>query len=121
MSYEEKVAQLQGWVTATAMQNQAVQATAMSQFNVLYGPAAQAAIEADAATNPAAPIQVREYVDETMKFLLGNLEEVDNSDGSSNPANDAFPGSVRFDMESFAPSIPMVQCSCRTNAATRYG
>ena len=111
MSYEEKVAQLQGWVTATAMQNQAVQATAMSVFNENYGSAAQAAIEADAATNPAAPIQVREYVDETMKFLLGNLEEVDNSDGSSNSASDAFPGSVRFDMESFAPSIPMVQAA----------
>ena len=52
------------------MQNQAVQATAMSVFNENYGSAAQAAIEADAATNPAAPIQVREYVDETMKFLL---------------------------------------------------
>ena len=105
---EQRLATLQEWVTATAMKNQAVQATAMSQFNELYGPAAQAAIESDAATNPSVPIQIREYVDDTMQFLVGNLEEVDNSDGTSNSANDAFPGSVRFNMEDFAPSIPMV-------------
>ncbi len=72
MSYEEKVQQLQTWVTATAMQNQAVQATSMNVFNQNYGPAAQAAMQDDAKNDPGdgsyVPIQMREYVDETMKF-----------------------------------------------------
>ncbi len=86
MSYEEKVQQLQTWVTATAMQNQAVQATSMNVFNQNYGPAAQAAMQDDAKNDPGdgsyVPIQMREYVDETMKFLIGNLQETKTTSGS---------------------------------------
>ena len=86
MSYEEKVQQLQTWVTAIAMQNQAVQATSMNVFNQNYGPAAQAAMQDDAKNDPGdgsyVPIQMREYVDETMKFLIGNLQETTTTSGS---------------------------------------
>jgi hypothetical protein len=92
LSYEEKVQQLQTWVTSTANQNQAVQATALQVFNQNYGPAAQAAMQEDAKADPGdgsfVPIQMREYVDETMKFLIGNLQETKSSSGSGSGAGD---------------------------------
>lgn len=112
MSYEEKVQQLQTWVTATAMQNQAVQATSMNVFNQNYGPAAQAAMQDDAKNDPGdgsyVPIQMREYVDETMKFLIGNLQDTQNEDGTNTNLNEAFPGSQAFNVQSFAAMQPQM-------------
>ena len=104
MSYEEKVQELQTWVTATAMQNQAVQATAMNVFNQNYGPAAQAAIQNDAKNDQGdgsyIPIQMREYVDETMKFLIGNLQETSSGSGSGK-GNKPLSSFVSFNVQDF--------------------
>lgn len=104
MSYEEKVQELQTWVTATAMQNQAVQATAMNVFNQNYGPAAQAAIQNDAKNDQGdgsyIPIQMREYVDETMKFLIGNLQETSSESGSGK-GNKPLSSFVSFNVQDF--------------------
>ncbi len=83
-SYDQKVQQLSKWVTATAIQNPSVQATALNVFNENYGNAAQAAIQEDAASlqEGAAPIHVREYVDETMRFLVGNLQAKSDESGA---------------------------------------
>ena len=87
------------------MQNPSVQATALNVFNENYGNAAQAAIE-DAASlqEGAAPIHVREYVDETMRFLVGNLQAKSDESGTKikpmpsfstfNPSNYAFYGEM---------------------------
>lgn len=106
MTYDEKVQQLQAWVTSTAMQNQAVQATSLNVFNENYGPAAQAAIENDAKNDPGdgsyVPVQLREYVDETMKFLIGNLQESSSGSGGGaklKPLNSF----ATFDINTFIP------------------
>jgi len=99
------------WVTTSAMSNPSAVATSQSVFDQNYGPAAAAAIQEDAKLDPGdgsyVPIQMREYVEETMKFLRGNLVETKNSDGSSNGSgrSDAFPGSVYFDYSLFQPSF----------------
>ena len=104
MSYEQKVQELQTWVTATAMQNQSVQATAMNVFNQNYGPAAQAAIQNDAKSDQGdgsyIPIQMREYVDETMKFLIGNLQETSSESGSGK-GNKPLSSFVSFNVQDF--------------------
>lgn len=104
MSYEEKVAELQSWVTATAMQNPTVQATANNVFNSNYGTAAAAAIAKDAQSDPGdgsyVPIQMREYVDETMKFLLGNLQDTSSGSGSGS-GNKPLAGVVTFNAQQF--------------------
>ena len=107
LTLEQKEQELVKWVTATATQNQSVVATANNVFNQNYGPAAPAAIADDAKNDPGdgsfVPIQIREYVEETMKFLRGNLVETKNDDGSSGHAgkDSAFPGSVMFDVNPF--------------------
>lgn len=100
------------WVTTDAMSNPSAIATSQSVFDQNYGGAAAAAAQEDAKLDPGdgsyVPIQMREYVEETMKFLRGNLVEVKNSDGSSNGSGraGAFPGSVYFDANAFAPIMP---------------
>lgn len=110
MSLEEKQAELMSWVTATAAENPSVVATANTIFEQNYGPAAAAAIAKDAENDPGdgsyTPIQLREYVDETMKFLVGNLVETESSDGSTTSVNDAFPGSQAFDPQMFMDMQP---------------
>lgn len=110
LSPEQREQELRAWVTSTAMQNQAVVATATGTFQQNYGPAAQAAMEKDAQNDPGdgsyVPIHLREYVDETMKFLVGNLVEVKNNDGSTSGSNDAFPGSVNFDLTAYQDLQP---------------
>lgn len=104
-SYDQNVQQLQTWVTATAMNNPSVQATAMNAFNNNYGGAAQAAIAADAATleEGAPPIYMRDYIDETMDFLLGNLQEKETkSDAKIKP----LPSFSTFSQQNFAFYAP---------------
>jgi len=105
LTYEEKVAELQSWVTATAMGNQAVQATSLQVFNENYGNAAQAAMQKDAQNDPGdgsyVPIQVREYVDETMKFLIGNLQEKSSGDGSG-AGTKPMPTTITFNLQEWA-------------------
>ena len=111
LTMEQKEAELAAWVTSTAMQNQAVVATANNMFEQNYGPAAAAAIQNDAKNDPGdgsyVPIQLREYVDETMKFLRGNLVPVKSDDGTSQSSKDAFPSSVLFDATQFQTAAPV--------------
>ena len=123
MTPEQREEELRAWVTATAVGNQSVVATANTTFEQNYGPAAQAAIAKDAENDPGdgsyVPIQVREYVDETMKFLRGNLVEVQGSDGKSTGINEAFPGSQQFDVQSFGEMQPQMLGSVLPD--TTYG
>ncbi len=102
---------LANWVTTDAMSNSSAIATSQSVFDQNYGGAADAAAQEDAKLDPGdgsyVPIQMREYVEETMRFLRGNLVEVKNSDGSSNGSgrSEVFPGSVYFDYMQFQPSF----------------
>lgn len=110
MTYDEKVQQLQAWVTSTAMQNQAVQATSLNVFNENYGPAAQAAIENDAKNDPGdgsyVPVHMREYVDETMKFLIGNLQEKKSGSGSGK-GDKPLPSFASFNVQDF--QVPFME------------
>jgi len=109
MSMEEKMGTLRSWVTTEATQNQSVMATANNQFMENYGGSAQAAMTQDAQNDPGdgsyVPIQMREYIDETMKFLEGNLAESD-SDDSGSPSAAPTPTTVRFDMGQFQSMAP---------------
>ena len=120
---EQREAELRSWVTATAVGNPSVVATANTIFQQNYGAAAEAAIAKDAQTDPGdgsyVPIQIREYVDETMKFLQGNLVEVQGSDGKTTSVNEAFPGSQQFDVQAFAEMQPTMLGSIMPD--TTYG
>jgi hypothetical protein len=122
MTYEQKVAELQAWVTADAMQNAAVNATAMNVFNENYGKKATTVLENDAKTDPGdgsyVPIHLREYVDETMKFLIGNLEDT-SSDGSGGSLKGGFPSIVTFDKTLYSP--PYVRMDSADNMHDFYG
>lgn len=123
MTPEQREAELRNWVTSTALNNPSVVATANNTFEQNYGPAAQAAIAKDAENDPGdgsyVPIQIREYVDETMRFLQGNLVEVEGSDGKTTSANEAFPGSQQFDVQAFAEMQPQMLGSVLPDAT--YG
>ena len=107
LSMEQRMSTLRSWVTTEALQNQSVMATANAQFMENYGESARAAIAQDAKNDPGdgsyVPIQMREYIDETMKFLQGNLVESDDSDG---PKAAPTPTTVRFDVSQFMFSAP---------------
>ena len=108
MSMDQKMSTLRSWVTTEALQNQSVMATANAQFMENYGGSAQAAMMQDAKNDPGdgsyVPIQMREYIDETMKFLQGNLAEKDDDSGT--PSAAPTPTTVRFDADQFKFSAP---------------
>ena len=91
---------------ADAMQNAAVNATAMNVFNENYGKTATTVLQDDAKNDLGdgsyVPIHIREYVDETMKFLIGNLQDT-SSDGSGRSLKGGFPSVVAFDPNMYTP------------------
>ena len=110
MTYEQKVAELKGWVTADAMQNAAVNATAMNVFNENYGKTAATVLQDHAAKNDLGdgsyvPIHMQEYIDETMKFLIGNLQDTSDGSGSGSGRSlkGGFPSVVAFDPTMYTP------------------
>jgi|8_EtaG_2_1085327.scaffolds.fasta_scaffold10673_2 hypothetical protein len=104
LTYEEKLDTLRSWVTADAMKNQAVGATARSQFVQNYGESVhESVLQDDQTKNGQEPgyvsMDVREYVDETMRFLEGNLMDAPDDDDDSAPS--IFPSSVEFKVDQF--------------------
>ena len=113
LTYEEKLEKLRNWVTADALKNQAVGATARSQFVQNYGESVhESVLQDDQAKNGQEPgyvaMDIREYVDETMRFLEGNLMDApDDSDKDKAPS--VFPSSAEFKVEEFQrPGIDFV-------------
>ena len=84
MSYEESQ-QLQTWVTATALQNRRYEYFD-ERVQPELRPSCTGSYADDAKNDPGdgsyVPIQMREYVDEAMKFLIGNLQETTTTSGS---------------------------------------
>ena len=104
MSYEEKEAVLREWVTTTASGNQSAIATAKAQFMSNYGEEqSQAILVNDQSKNGEQegyiPMDMKEYVDETMRFLKGNLMDKPDKGDSSDPK--VFPSSVQFNLQDF--------------------
>tara|TARA_X000001036_G_scaffold28804_1_gene23803 strand:+ start:17645 stop:19468 length:1824 start_codon:yes stop_codon:yes gene_type:complete len=102
MTYDQKLEEMRKHVTTSAMQNPAVGATAMTQFVENYGEKAfQAVLDNDAkqfeGDSNYIPIDMREYIDETMKFLQGNIADSDDSDAPS-----VFPSTVEFNLQDFS-------------------
>jgi hypothetical protein len=104
LTYDQKLAELREWVTFDAMNNPSVVATARSQFAQNYG---EGVFESYLATDQQKgagqegyiPIDMREYIDETMRFLEGNLMETPSKKEEKGPA--VFPSSVEFKMDDF--------------------
>tara|TARA_R100000406_G_C3081338_1_gene117021 strand:- start:151 stop:963 length:813 start_codon:yes stop_codon:yes gene_type:complete len=89
------------------MSNPSVIATANDQFMKNYEGSAQAAITQDAQNDPGdgsyVPIQLREYIDDTMVYLKGNLQ--DTGEDKTPPGSNPTPSTVRFDVSQFTESI----------------
>ena len=101
-SLEEKTTTLRNWVTEEAKNNPNVVATALNTFKDNYGENVyQSILSNDKNTRGEEegylPMDMREYIDETMKFLTGKLEEEPSGDSDRN----IFPSSVAFNMENF--------------------
>ena len=108
---EEKTATLRGWVTEEAIGNPSVVATALKTFKENYGETVYQSIlnkdEAEFGQEEGyISMDMREYIDETMRFLTGKLEE----EGDDSDAN-VFPSSVEFKMNDFYvdPAFQMTQ------------
>lgn len=100
---EEKYEQLRTYVTESGMNNPSVLATAALQFNENYGPAADAVRSNDAANagEGFVPLEVREYVDEVMRFLPIEVIDKSGSGGGSSDDNKLFPTTSAFNPVDF--------------------
>lgn len=107
LSMDEKLATLRSWVTTEALGNPSIIATANNTFVDNYGGSAQAAITQDAQNDPGdgsyVPIQLREYIDDTMVYLKGNLE--DTSEDKAPPGSNPTPSTQRFNLSQFTEAI----------------
>ena len=114
LTYDQKLTELREWVTFDAINNPSVVATARSQFAQNYG---EDVFESYLATDQQKngdqegyiPMDLREYIDETMRFLEGNLMETPSKKEEKGPA--VFPSSVEFKMDDFYidPAFQMTQ------------
>ena len=120
LTYDQKLAELREWVTFDAMNNPSVAATARSQFAQNYG---EDVFESYLATDQQkgagqegyVPIDMREYIDETMRFLEGNLMEQPSKKEDKGPS--VFPSSVQFKIDDFVkpgsgfvgPTLPVYE------------
>jgi len=102
----QKQEMLRSYVTQSAMGNPSVLATASLQLKENYGDEASASVLAkdkESAGDGYVPIDIREYVDEAMRYLP--IEVIDKSkDGSGSGSSDdnvLFPSTSQFDVENF--------------------
>tara|TARA_R110002020_G_scaffold118818_5_gene271497 strand:+ start:1174 stop:2745 length:1572 start_codon:yes stop_codon:yes gene_type:complete len=114
LTYDQKLTELREWVTFDAMNNPSVAATARSQFAQNYGEDVfQSYLATDQQKNGGQegyiPMDMREYVDETMRFLEGNLMDAPTETDDKGPT--VFPSSVEFKMDNFYidPAFQMSQ------------
>lgn len=99
----QKQEMLRSYVTQSAMGNPSVLATASSQFKENYGEDAAPAIMAKDKENAGdgyVPIDLREYVDEAMRYLPVEVKDSEDGDGSSDD-NVVFPSTAQFNVEDF--------------------
>jgi len=101
-SLEEKTATLRNWVTEEAKNNPNVVATALNTFKDNYGENVyQSILNNDklefGEEEGYIPMDLREYIDETMKFLTGKLE----GDSDDDDSDKIFPSSVQFNIDDF--------------------
>lgn len=99
---EEKTAMLRSWVTEEAINNPNVVATALNTFKDNYGENVyQSVLNSDKSAGGQEEgyiaMDMREYIDETMKFLTGKLEE----EGGGDSDRRIFPSSVQFNVAEF--------------------
>ena len=110
MTFEQKQELLRKEVTAAALANKSVGATATNVFNEKYGGGAQAALAVDAQNDPGdgsyVPLPMRDYIDQTMRFLQGKFTETDDSGSGSGKGGKVFPSSMQFRIEDFSSSSP---------------
>ena len=99
----EKEAIMRQWVTASVMKNQSAMATARSIFQDSYGEEFESVLAQDQSANQGdgyVPMDLREYIDETMRFLPVEVQSDSAGDGV-NPRDEVFPTSARFDPAEF--------------------
>ena len=99
----EKEAIMRQWVTASVMKNQSAMATARSVFQDEYGEEFESVLEQDQQANQGegyVPKDIRDYIDETMRFLPVEVQSDSAGDGV-NPQDEVFPTSARFDPAEF--------------------
>jgi len=108
---DEKRAELRGWVTADVLNDRSAVATARKQFMENYGEdVAESILKTDQAKNEGQegyiPMDLREYIDETMRFLEGNILDTPSKSSSSSDGDNVFPSSAQFNLAEFQdPSI----------------
>ena len=108
---DEKRAELRGWVTADVLNDRSAVATARKQFMENYGEdVAESILKTDQAKNEGQegyiPMDLREYIDETMRFLEGNILDTPSKGSSSSDGDNVFPSSAQFNLAEFQdPSI----------------
>jgi len=109
-SLDEKRAELRGWVTADVLNDPSAVSTARKQFNENYGEdVSESILQTDQVKNEGQegyiPMDLREYIDETMRFLEGNLLDTpDKGDDDDGPK--VFPSTAQFNLADFQdPSI----------------
>ena len=108
---DEKRAELRGWVTADVLNDRSAVATARKQFMENYGEdVAESILKTDQAKNEGQegyiPMDLREYIDETMRFLEGNILDTPSKSSSSSDGDNVFPSSAQFNLADFQdPSI----------------
>jgi len=108
---DEKRGELRGWVTSSALNNPSVVATARKQFMENYGEdVAESILKTDQAKNEGQEgyisMDMKEYIDETMRFLEGNILETPSKSSSSSDGDNVFPSSAQFNLAEFQdPSI----------------
>lgn len=101
---DEKRADLRGWVTADVLNDPSAVATARKQFNENYGEeVSESILQTDQVKNEGQegyiPMDLREYIDETMRFLEGNL--LDTSSKGDDDGPKVFPSTAQFQLDSF--------------------
>ena len=99
----EKEAIMRQWVTASVMKNQSAMATARSVFQDNYGEEFESVLAQDQTANQGegyVPMDIREYINETMRFLPVEVQS-DSAGSGTNPQDEVFPTSARFDAAEF--------------------
>jgi len=85
------------------MKNQSAMATARSVFQDEYGEEFESVLAQDQQANQGegyVPMDIRDYINETMRFLPVEVES-DSAGSGVNPQDEVFPTSARFDASEF--------------------
>ena len=109
---QQKQEMLRSYITQSAMGNPSVLATAARQLRENYGEDAAEAVMAkdmESAGEGYVPIDLREYVDEAMRYLPVEVKESNKGDGGSSDDNVVFPSTAQFDAQQFLYYAPFME------------